>query len=448
MPRKVLVVGLDSAPPKLLYEELLPELPVLSEIIGDSARYLLRSCHPPITIPAWACMVTGKTPGELGLYGFRHRKPGSYTEFYIANSRSVKEPAVWDVLGDKGLRSIVVSVPPSYPPRKVNGYLISCFITPGPESPYTYPPLLKREIESRFGPFIFDVEFRIEDRDRIIKGLWEMTKQHFAVLRYLASNKKWDFMMFVEIGVDRVQHAFWGYMDKEHHKYVPGNKYEHVVKEYYKLIDAELGKLLKEIPRDTVVVVASDHGAKGMKGAFVVNQWLAEKGYLKIEKMPSKPGVELKDVKVDWKKTIAWGWGGYYARIFLNVKGREPYGVIDPRDYEHYRDMLIEDLKKIRGPNGEQWNTIALKPEEVYPVVRGDAPDLIVYFDNLSWRSAGTLGWPSLYLPENDRGPDDAVHDWLGVLAVYDPEGCYEKGDKGEREITSVAKMLIDLALT
>ncbi len=428
--RRLLVVGLDCAAPKLLYEDFIDELPNFQKIVDDGSRFLMRTTHPPITIPAWAVMVTGKTPGELGIYGFRHRKPGVYEDFYIVNSRYVKAKAIWDSLGRRGLRSIVVGVPPSYPPKIIRGVMVSDFITPSADVTYTFPPSLKAELESRFGKYMFDVAFRIMDREKIIRDLWAMTEQHFKVLEYLASNKRWDFMMFVEIGVDRVHHAFWGYMDKNHHKYVPGNKYENVIRDYYKLIDEKLGQLLKTIPEDTIVMVVSDHGAKGMKGAFTVNQWLAQEGFLKIEDKDIKPGTDLRKVKVDWSRTIAWGWGGYYARIFLNVKGREPKGVVEKEDYEYYRDLLAEEIKKIHGPNGEKWETKVYKPEELYPVVNGDPPDLMVYFDDLSWRSAGTLGWDTNYLLENDRGPDDAVHDWFGVLSVYDPQGTFS--DKRE----------------
>lgn len=423
--RRLLVVGLDCASPKLLYEDFIEELPNFQKIIGDGSRFLMRSSHPPITIPAWAVMVTGKTPGELGIYGFRHRKPGVYEDFYIVNSKYVRAETIWDRLGREGLRSIVVGVPPSYPPKIIKGLMVSDFITPSADVTYTFPPSLKAELESRFGKYTFDVAFRTMDREKIIRDLWAMTEQHFRVLEYLASNKRWDFMMFVEIGVDRVHHAFWGYMDKNHHKYVPGNRYENVIRDYYRLVDEKLGRLLKNVPEDTVVMVVSDHGAKGMKGAFAVNQWLAQEGFLKIEDGDIKPGTDLRDVKVDWSRTVAWGWGGYYARIFLNVKGREPEGVVEKDDYEYYRDLLADEIKKIRGPNGERWETKVYRPEELYPEVNGDPPDLMVYFDDLNWRSAGTLGWGTNYLLENDRGPDDAVHDWLGVLSVYDPQGTF-----------------------
>ncbi|MCD6562730.1 MAG: alkaline phosphatase family protein [Thermoproteales archaeon] len=445
MVRKLLVIGLDCVPPNLLYKEFKEELPNISMLLDDGYKAEMKTTNPPITIPAWAVMTTGKSPGELGIYGFRHRIKGKYNDFYIVNSRYIKTPAIWDVIGRKDLKSIVVGVPPSYPPKPIKGYMVSGFITPGPESRYTFPITLKRTLEKNFGKYIFDVVYRSEDKDRIVEELWKMTIQHFKIYSYLASKDWWTLMMFVEIGTDRVHHAFWGYMDKEHHKYTPGNKYEKIIEEYYKLVDEKIGELLKNVPKDTVISIVSDHGAKRMKGAFVINQWMIKEGYMKLQKSVGQ-GTELKDAPVDWKNTLAWGWGGYYARIFLNVKGREPYGIIEPEDYEHYRDELKEKIQRIRGPNGEEWKTKVYRPEELYPVVRGDPPDLIVYFDDLYWRSAGTLGWPTMYLKENDRGPDDAVHDWIGVFTLYDPENTVDRKEK-RVDIQDISKIYLETIL-
>ena len=413
---RLFVLGLDSAPPRILYRDLRGELENIESVM--EVRRELRSTHPPITIPAWISMATGRTPGELGLYGFRHRRTGSYTDMYIANSRLVREKPVWAYVGQRGGRSIIVGVPPSYPPKPVRGWLVTDFITPGPDKNYTWPPSLKAEIERVLGgPYMFDVEFRLHDKDRIVRGLWRMTEIQFRVLEHLVTTRDWNLVFYVLIGTDRVQHAFWKYYDPSHPRYPGPNKYESVIPDYYKLVDKLFGRLLEKLPRDTEFIVVSDHGAKPMKGAFAVNQWLIEEGYLTLKKEPEKPGTDLRPDMIDWSRTVAWGWGGYYARIFLNVKGREPQGVVEK---EHYWDVLEElrrKLESIRGPGGEKWETRAYAPRELYPETRGDPPDLMVYFDDLYWRSAGTIGWPSMYLEENDRGPDDAVHDWIGVLA-------------------------------
>ncbi|HIP25766.1 MAG TPA: nucleotide pyrophosphatase, partial [Archaeoglobus profundus] len=131
--------------------------------------------------------------------------------------------------------------------------------------------------------------------------------------------------------------------------------------------------------------------------------------------------VKFEQLDIDWSETIAWAWGGYYARIFLNVKGREPKGVIRLSEYDKVRDEIADMIKSIRGPNGEKWNTKVFYPEDIYPVAKGDKPDMMVYFDDLYWRSAGTLGWETNYLLENDTGPDDAVHSEYGVFLLHIP---------------------------
>ncbi|HAV41288.1 MAG TPA: nucleotide pyrophosphatase, partial [Acidobacteria bacterium] len=317
--KRLLIIGLDCAPPSLIFDRA-DKLPNLNRLMTDGVSGPLRSCDPPITIPAWMVMATGRDPGELGLYGFRHRKSYEYNKMWIANSTAVKAKTVWDYLGEQGKKSILVGVPPSYPPKPVRGELISCFITPSSEKSYTYPEELKAEIEEHFGPFLFDVVFRTEDRSEVLKEIYQMTEYHFRVVDYLLDRQDWSLFWLVEIGVDRMHHAFWKFMDKNHHLYKPGNSFESAIYDYYQFLDEKIGQLLKKIDQNTAVLVVSDHGAKGMKGAFCVNDWLIEQGDLVISEPPAR-GQSVDNLKIDWKRTRAWGWGGYYARIFLNVEG-------------------------------------------------------------------------------------------------------------------------------
>jgi predicted AlkP superfamily phosphohydrolase/phosphomutase len=168
------------------------------------------------------------------------------------------------------------------------------------------------------------------------------------------------------------------------------------------------------------VLVVSDHGAQRMDGGFCVNQWLQHKRLLTIARKPEGI-VPLHQCEVDWARTVAWGDGGYYARIFLNVEGREPQGVIPADDYEVVRDRIKAQLEATVGPDGQPLGTIVLKPEETYRAVNGIAPDLIVYFGGLSWRSVGSVGHPGLYTYDNDTGPDDANHARYGLVILNDP---------------------------
>ncbi len=440
---KFLVIGLDSMPSSLLFEELIGELPNFKKIIDNGISSVLESCHPPITIPAWMVMMTSKSPGRLGIYGFRHRKGSSYTEGWIANSESIKERKVWDYLAKAGKRVCLVGVPPSYPPLQVNGKMVSCFITPSDQNQYTYPAEFKQDVENLVGKYLFDVVFRTEDRDAMLKQLYDMTEKRFKLIKHLMSKESWDYMMFVEIGVDRLHHAFWKFHDKAHPKYVPGNKYENVIREYYKLIDQKIGELLSLVDDDTYVLIVSDHGTAGMKGCFCINEWMIQEGYLTLKKYPDKQ-TDLDKCEVDWTKTKAWGWGGYYARIFMNVKGRESSGTIPKEEYESAREELRQKLMNVKGPNGESFKNKVFTPEELYGEPVGDKPDLMVYFDDLFWRSAGTIGHNSLYLSENDTGPDDSVHWYDGIFILYNKK--MKRGRKLERmTIYDVAPSILDL---
>ena len=441
---KAAIIGVDSVPPEILFEKLIGKLPNLGKMYKEGVHGTLRTCDPPITVPAWMVMMTGKNPGELGIYGFRHRKGASYTDGYIVNSTHVGEKTLWEALSDRGKNSVVIGVPPGYPPRaypRVN--LVSCFITPSPERPFTHPEGLKEEvIREAGGKYIFDVTFRTEDRDAIRKELFEMTEKRFDVAEYLAKSKPWDFFMLHEIGFDRLHHAFWKYFDPAHPKFVEGNPYRNIDLEYYSMVDRRIGRLVEKFGSDCAVMVVSDHGSKAMKGAFCVNQWLREEGYLAFKAEPASQ-TELDKASVDWTRTKAWGWGGYYARIFFNVRGREKEGTIDPADLSKAKKDLTRRIMSIKDDRGRTMSNEVFEPGKLYGSAKGDKPDLMVYFDGLDWRSAGTVGHKSLYLSENDTGPDDSVHSMDGVFMMSKQGWAPKNRSLGGLDLSVVAPTVL-----
>jgi predicted AlkP superfamily phosphohydrolase/phosphomutase len=424
---RVVVIGLDCGTPQLLFRDLQGEVPNIAKLMGEGAYGDLASITPPITVPAWACALTGKVPGQLGLYGFRNRKDTTYDGLAIAHSGSVKEPAIWDALGAQGKRSVLIGVPPSFPPPKeFPGWRVGCFLTPPSAERYAFPQELEVEIEEELGgkgEYIFDIpNFRQAGFDVTLDQVFKMTERRFQVGRRLIRNKPWDFFMLCDIALDRLHHVFWQHIDPMHPLYEPGNKYEGVFQDYYRFLDQQVGSLLELIPDDAVTMVMSDHGARPMMGGLCFNDWLMQEGYLSLAEPVNGP-TPIKEAPIDWDRTVAWGDGGYYGRLFLNVKGREPQGIVEPSDYEATRDELIAKLEAALGPDGEPLGTKVLKPQDVYPEVRGVAPDLIVYFGDLAWRSVGAVGNPSIYTYENDTGPDGANHDRDGIFIVKGAPG-------------------------
>lgn len=444
--KKVAIIGLDCATPQLVFDQWLPHLPNIKRLVDGGVYGELESIIPPITVPAWTCMMTGKDPGELGIYGFRNRKDHTYHGLSYATSLDIKADTVWDIIAKGHKKSILVGVPQTYPPRPIDGCMITCFLTPSTESQYTYPESLKHELEKAVGRYILDVaEFRSDDKEKTLAGIYEMTRQRFKAARYLLTAKEWDFFMMVEMGTDRIHHAFWRYFDREHRLYEKGTPFENAVLDYYKYIDEEIGSILEILDRNTTVMLVSDHGAKRMDGGICVNEWLIREGYLCLEEMPATV-TPIARTKIDWSKTLAWGEGGYYSRVFLNVKGREPHGVIEPEDYERTRDEIKARIESLGNERGEQIGTVAYKPESIYRQCNGIPPDLIVIFGDLYWRAVGSVGHETIHVFENDTGPDDANHARKGIIVMSNLDGSGSKGMKMDNlQILDVAPTILDL---
>ena len=420
---RVLVIGLDCLDPGLV-ERFLDDLPTLRGLIEAGEFRRLRSVDPPITVPAWMCAFTGRDPGELGVYGFRNRADRSYDGLRIATSAAFRAPAVWDELGRMGLRSIVVGVPGTYPPRPIRGLLVSGFLAPDTDRNYTFPPSLKRRIAEIVGEYIIDVRnFRTQDKAHVIAEVHRMTERRFRLMEALMKDEAWDFAAFVEMGPDRLHHALWAHHDRTHPKHDPDSPYKDAIRDYYRFLDGWVGRLLDALPGDTQVIVMSDHGIQPMYGGIAVNEWLIREGYLALREYPREPA-RIDDLiaggLVDWSRTVAWGEGGYYGRIFLNVKGREPQGTVSPDEYDAVRRELAQKLEALTDEEGKPLGTKVLFPEEIYREVNGIPPDLIVYFGGLRWRSIGTVGG-GIYWHENDTGPDDANHAPDGVFIASPP---------------------------
>lgn len=444
MDKKVIVIGIDCLEPSLAFDKFSSSMPNLTRLRNTGVWAKMKTVIPPITVPAWSCMFSGYDPGNLGIYGFRNRKTNSY-DLEFATSRSIKVPRVWDIASKSNKKSIVMYVPQTYPTYSINGYMVSDFLTPGPESQYTYPVELKAELGEKFGPYIVDVpDFRTEDKARLLKDIYKMSEQHFDMFKYMIKNHDWDLSVMVEMGIDRFHHGFWKYIDENHPKFVKGNPFVDSGRQYYGYCDQKLGEILKEIDLDkTNVFVVSDHGAKAMYGGICINDWLIQEGYLKLKTKPS--GItRFKDVDIDWNNTVAWGEGGYYGRLFINVKGRDPQGIVTQEQYPKLRKEIKDKLEAMNDQNGKILNTKAYYPEEIYEKVNGFAPDLTVIFGDLYWRSVGSVGNNSIYTFENDTGPDDANHNWYGSF-VLAGSGIKAKGDIGVVEIRTIGPTILKL---
>lgn len=442
-----MVLGLDCADPRQSFDRLAAACPHLTALRERAVHGPLRSTVPPITVPAWATMTSGASPGALGLYGFRNRVPGTY-DLRIASAADVRVPRLWDVLSAAGRRSVLLGVPPTSPPPSAPGIsAVSCFLTPSAKSPWASPPGLQADLERRLGEYRMDVHgFRGTDRARVLADLYAMVDQHFAMAEHLLErDPDWDLFWMVEMGLDRFHHAFWSTWNDDHPRHDPADPLRGEAARFYGFVDERLGALLARAANDddTAVLVVSDHGARTLQGGVCVNELLVREGLLTLRGRPSAP-TRLEDADVDWERTVAWAEGGYHARVTLNVRGREPRGTVEPEAVGRVTDELSRLFAGVAAPDGSAMQTRVLSPADVYPVLRGAPPDLMVFWDDLARRAVGTVGHGAIHVEDNDTGPDGCNHDWHGLYALAVPWES-ATGPGGERDIAGVGATVLDL---
>ena len=441
---KICVLGLDCAAPEVIFgDERLVNLRRLMDM-GVYGR--LESVIPPITVPAWMCMCTSQDPGSLGVYGFRNRVDHSYEKLGFANSASIKALAMWDQLAREGKRSIIVGVPPNYPPRKINGISIGCFLTPDTvKNDFTHPASFKTKIKELVGEYPVDVKsFRTDRKDWLKEEIFRMSEKQWKIVHWLLKEHEWDYFHFVDIGLDRMHHGFWNYFDERHVLFEPGNPYRNAIPEYYLWLDQQIGQALELLDQDTVVLVVSDHGAQRLDGGIAINEWLIREGLLVLNEPPTAI-TSFDKLNVNWSKTRVWSEGGYYARVFFNVQGREPQGVIPAGEYESFQNEMKSRLEALADDKGQPLHSLVFKPKELYKYVRNVAPDLVVHFGGLYWRSIGSVGHGAIHVQENDTGPDGCNHAQYGVFILAAPN-CPLSGEYEGARLLDIAPTLLDLA--
>jgi predicted AlkP superfamily phosphohydrolase/phosphomutase len=413
---RLCIVGLDCLTPQLAFDRFAHRMPTLEKLREGGIFGLLESSVPPITVPAWACMTTGYPPSRLGIYGFRDRKLGSYTERHLANCLSHDAPYLWDRLSDANKQCLVLSVPLTWPARPLEGKMITGFLTPEDRQYASYPPDCLEHAERKHQTLAFDVDgFRSGNHAEILESCIALSTQQTNVFCDWLQTEKWDFAMRVDMGPDRMHHALWGAMQGP-----TDHPFKDAMGNYYELLDNQLAQVASCLSLDDTLMVVSDHGAQTMEGAIALNQWLIDEGLLKLHRKPTQ--VESLDPKnVDWEGTKAWAAGGYVGRIYLNLRGRESQGTLEPHDAEVFVDDLLKRFTKLRTLANKPIEFKAHRPTQDWKDAKGDPPDVILEIENYRYRALGTVGYTSSLQRENDYGEDGANHARHGVFVMKGP---------------------------
>lgn len=282
-PRRVFLLGLDGATFALLAPWIdQGHLPALARLTAGGAWGTLESTIPASTPVAWSSMVTGVYPGKHGIFGFVRRRPGSY-ELDVVTSADRRRPALWTLVGEAGIPSVVVDVPFTYPPEPIHGVMVAGLGTPDVTSPFVHPPALREALLREFSPFPLDVYFR-GDLAAFLGDAVELVEHRVRLARFLLREFPWGFGMLGLMVTDRLQHVVWHHLDPGHprHDPVEAARIAPRVLDVYRRLDDGIGRLVADLPAETAVLVASDHGFGPMVRSLSLLRWLGQSGLVAL----------------------------------------------------------------------------------------------------------------------------------------------------------------------
>jgi len=392
---KVFLIGLDGATWKLLNPWIeRGELPVLKKMISKGCSGVLKSTIPTQSIPAIPALITGRNPAKLGIFDFTLKDGTLVSSKYINGT-------IWDILNNYGYKTCVVNVTGTYPPKKINGVLVTGLLTPSPHSNFTYPKELKNKLKN-FHPEYWPSEIGLTEPGRereLLDYVLNIAKRKYNGLKTILKDDQFDFIMYWIYETDEVQHYLWHRKD--------------LLLEFYKWVDGILGELTQDFKEYTFFIV-SDHGfSSSPKYKFHVNTWLAQEGYLVLKNrviqyiwnkiqsylinhLSLSSIKKLSNIVFITKKTKDDSSNklGYpnFTRFRMDVNWKktkaiqELYGIRilikDAESYDKIREEIIHKLKKLE-VNGKKIVKEIWKREEIY---RGEyaneTPDIIFLLDD------------------------------------------------------------------
>jgi predicted AlkP superfamily phosphohydrolase/phosphomutase len=475
---RVLVIGLDGGTFALLDGWMARGLmPNLQRMTGAGSRAVLRSVMPPVTAPAWTSFATGVRPGKHGVFDFAKRQPDSPARRVIS-SRDVRAPTLWDILADAGLRVGLINVPVTYPLSDRTSFGISDMLTPSTEVQFTNPPSLYEELRPQLGEYIIDAPpNHLQGRKAIapfLEALEKCTRQRAKYTAHLLRTREWDFSMVVFVGTDRLQHVLWDTLSGDFKLYPATaelQQYKERAERFVSLLDGSIGDIVAACPEETDVFFVSDHGFGPLLRKFRVNKWLAQQGLLTPSRRRGRLGrlVASADVLrlrhriarllargkrsgarpfwrwINWTRTRAYTSSITEMGIYVNLKGREPNGIVAPGDeYEQVRDAILEGLRSLRHPEtGQPLLTMAGRREELFegPHI-DDAPDVVYTLEDGACTVDLRLEGPLFERATWRAGT--GMHRFDGILIACGPN--IQRGKRlPEAEIIDVAPTVLEL---
>jgi predicted AlkP superfamily phosphohydrolase/phosphomutase len=467
MTTRTLFIGMDGATFTVLDDltkaslDAEPVMPFLAELMRKGVKAKLRSTPNPLTPPAWVSLMTGRTPGNHGVFDFiRAEERRDDVFFTLYDARDIRTETIWSIASRQGKQIAALNFPfTAPPPQGVNGCVVPGFIPWKHLRRNTHPSdlydRLKQDVPD-FDPkelaWDFDREAQsleqLSDEDRENWVRYHLPREHqwFRIASHLLNTYQPDLMAVMFDGVDKLQHQAWRFLDPALWS-EQATPYEHRMRElcleYFRRLDKYIEELVNMAGPEAQVFMASDHGFTATTEIVRINTYLREKGYLEWHAVGSTATEQRRDAtmfaNLDWGKTTAYcrtpSSNGINIRM---ARAPEDTGV-KVNEYETFRNRLIADLEELKDPlTGERIISEIHKREDVFPgPAMEDAPDLLLVLRDRGFVSIKNIAPVVVPRPE----PAGTHHPHGIFLAAGN--GIAEGLDIGQRDIVDVAATLL-----
>ena len=369
---RVAVIGLDGVGAPLV--EALTDAGVMPRMAalrraGTLAR--MTSSIPTISSVSWTGFMTGNNPGRHGIYGFTDVKRDSYA-VYFPNYRHVQGATIWDVLGARGRRSMVLNIPNTYPAKEIAGVLVSGFVAINLERAVT--PASALAVLKSYG-YKIDVDYvnANERPEAFFTDLSQTLAARRQTLAHFLGGEDWDCFIGVITETDRLHHYFWSeYVD-------PAARWHQRFLDFYAEVDATIGELADALPDGTPLFIVADHGHTRIESEFYPNVWLRREGLLAFKTPTPKSVADLDPASQVFILDP--------GRIYLNLKGRFASGVVEPgAEAEELLARVAEGLAAIEylepaaGGARRPVKAVYRRDELYHGPALAQAPDAVLHF--------------------------------------------------------------------
>ncbi len=382
MGRRVLLIGLDGATFSIL-DPLMEDgvMPGLQRLIASGARSELTSVVPALTPPAWTSLMTGRSPGNHGIFDFlRFDLRSGQPQLRVLNSDDVACPTIWSILSRHGLTSTVLNFPMTFPARGISGSVVPGWVPWRHLRLACYPKSLYARLTEalpQFNPRELAMDMSLEERalegctreedyEHLIELHIRRERQWFQVLTHLMREQPSDLTAVLFDGVDKLQHFCWRFLDRAIFSASPStfsSTWENRVRgwclEYFREIDRFLVEIAAMAGADTSVIIASDHGFGPTVEVFYLNEWLHRNGYLvwadaaNVEQKHAETlglgTMARRFYEIDWSKTTAYCPTPSGNGIYITPPSAGAGGIPAER-YQSFRRELMEALLRFTDP--------------------------------------------------------------------------------------------------